>query len=87
MDTAVLPHEDLIAATAQRLYEAECALHDAHRTGVDAWIAAAGDRLHDAVIEHRVALSGRLEPPEPAVPAQRCRSRRNWRFFSASELH
>jgi hypothetical protein len=38
--------------TARRLYEAECALHCAHQTGVDAWIAAASDRLHEAVCAH-----------------------------------
>ena len=37
---------------SRRLYDAEVALHDAHATGVDAWIAAAGDRLHEAVVEH-----------------------------------
>jgi hypothetical protein len=38
--------------TARRLYEAEWALHCAHQTGVDAWIAAASDRLHEAVCAH-----------------------------------
>ena len=33
----------------RRLYDAETALHTAHTTHVDAWIAAAADRLHEAV--------------------------------------
>jgi hypothetical protein len=33
---------------ARRLYEAEVAPHTAHRTAVDAWIAA--DGLHEAVL-------------------------------------
>ncbi len=37
---------------ARQLYEAEVALHIAHQSHVDAWIAAAADRLHDAVVEH-----------------------------------
>jgi hypothetical protein len=34
---------------ARRLYDAEIALHHARQTDVDAWIAAAYDRLHQAV--------------------------------------
>ena len=44
-----------VAAAAQHLYEAECALHTAHQSHVDAWIAAASDRLHEAVVEHLAA--------------------------------
>lgn len=44
------------ADTGRKLYEAELALHCAHQTGVDAWIAAASDRLHEAV---RAYLSAR----------------------------
>jgi hypothetical protein len=31
------------------LYRSELALHDAQGTGVDRWIAAAADHLHEAV--------------------------------------
>ena len=40
---------------AQRLYDAEVTLHIAHQTGVDHWINAAADRLHDAVEAHMAA--------------------------------
>lgn len=43
------------AETARRLYEAEWALHCAHQTGIDAWIAAASDHLHEAVHEYLLA--------------------------------
>jgi len=39
-----------LAEAARRLYEAEVALHAARRTAVDAWIAAAADGLHEAVL-------------------------------------
>ena len=41
--------------TARRLYEAEWALHCAHQTGIDAWIAAASDHLHEAVRNYLLA--------------------------------
>jgi hypothetical protein len=43
---AVAPAVDV---AAKRLYEAEVALHCARQSHVDAWIAAAADRLHDAI--------------------------------------
>ena len=45
IETAVDP---AVAACACHLYDAECALHDAHQSGVDTWIDAAGDKLHAA---------------------------------------
>lgn len=42
---------------ARRLYRAELALHDAHGTGVDEWISAAQDRLHQAVLRYSAALA------------------------------
>jgi hypothetical protein len=39
-----------VVPPAQRLYEAEIALHIAHQTHDDAWITAASDRLHEAVV-------------------------------------
>jgi hypothetical protein len=46
---------DRVAAAAKHLYEAECALHTAHQSHVDKWIAAASDRLHEAMAEHLAA--------------------------------
>ncbi|SOD75041.1 hypothetical protein SAMN05892883_4242 [Jatrophihabitans sp. GAS493] len=55
-----LAGEVAVRIAAQRLYDAECALHIAHQTHVDPWIAAANDKLHEADIEyqHAVAESG-----------------------------
>ena len=52
--------EQAVAAmdtAAQALYNAEVALHDAHQTHVDQWIAAAQDHLHLAVAEHGAAVA------------------------------
>jgi hypothetical protein len=49
-----------VAAAAKHLYEAECALHAARQSHVDAWIAAAGDRLHEALVEHLAAEADAL---------------------------
>jgi hypothetical protein len=41
------------AQTAQRrVYEAETTLHAARQSGIDAWVAAAHDRLHEALISY-----------------------------------
>ncbi|MGH8861386.1 MAG: hypothetical protein ACRDVG_09170 [Jatrophihabitantaceae bacterium] len=37
---------------ARSLYNAELAVHDAHQSHVDAWINAASERLHAAVVAH-----------------------------------
>ena len=37
---------------AERLYDAECALHAARQTHVDEWIKRAADRLHTAVEDY-----------------------------------
>lgn len=50
--------EIIRAETARRLYEAEWALHCAHQTGIDAWIAAASDHLHEAVRDYLLARGG-----------------------------
>jgi hypothetical protein len=42
---------------ARRLYDAEIALHIARQTGVTAWISAAYDRLHEAIVNHTAALA------------------------------
>ena len=44
--------DERVAAAADRMYCAELALHAARQTHVDAWVAAAYDRLHDAVAEY-----------------------------------
>jgi hypothetical protein len=49
-----------VAAAAKHLYQAECALHTAHQSHVDAWIAAASDRLHEALVEHLAAEAAAL---------------------------
>jgi hypothetical protein len=48
-----------VAFAAQRLYDAECALHIAHQSQVDAWIAAADAKLHDAISAYLAALTDR----------------------------
>jgi hypothetical protein len=45
-----------IAAAARRMYDAEVALHIASQTGVDHWVQAASDRLHEAIVAYRCAL-------------------------------
>jgi hypothetical protein len=45
-------HRLRIAAASLYLYEAETALHIARQTGVDNWIRAAADRLHEALLAH-----------------------------------
>jgi hypothetical protein len=45
--------------TAAQLYNAELALHCAHQAHVDAWISAASDRLHEAVVAHLRATTDR----------------------------
>jgi hypothetical protein len=37
-------------ASCLQLFRSEQALHDAHQSGVDRWISAAADRLHEAVV-------------------------------------
>ncbi|MDT4932028.1 MAG: hypothetical protein QOF92_4895 [Pseudonocardiales bacterium] len=49
--------EDRVAIAASRLYNAEVALHAARQSHVENWIAAAYDRLHDAVADHRLAVA------------------------------
>jgi hypothetical protein len=51
-------------AATQRLYQAELALEDARGSGIDEWVRAAADRLHEAVLCHRLAH------PDLAVTAQ-----------------
>jgi hypothetical protein len=55
------------ADAARRLYDAEIALHIARQTGVDAWISAAYDRLHEAVAAHTAAVTPLAHPTPPAA--------------------
>lgn len=47
--TTSQPQNGPVDVAARRLYHAELALHDAHTTHEDVWIAAAADRLHEAI--------------------------------------
>jgi hypothetical protein len=44
-------------AAARRMYEAEVALHAARQSRVDEWVAAATEKLHEAIVEHLAATS------------------------------
>ena len=57
---AAVGHDTETQLAAQRLYDAEIAFHIARQTGVDAWVKAAADRLHDAVVAHRALDSARV---------------------------
>ena len=46
------PGPDAHPNAAASLYDCECALHAARQSRVDAWIAAASDKLHQAVAEY-----------------------------------
>ena len=48
-----------IAAAADRMYSAECALHAARQAAVDSWVSAAYDRLHDAIEDYHAAQAAR----------------------------
>jgi hypothetical protein len=42
---------------AERLYAAECWLHTARQSGIDEWIAQAGDLLHRAIVAYESLAS------------------------------
>lgn len=54
-----------VDTAAARLYDAECALHAAHQSHVDAWINAASQKLHDAVAGYLTAVVPSGPPPAP----------------------
>ena len=54
------------ADAARRLYDAEVGLHIARQTGVDAWISAAYDRLHEAIAAHTAAVTRTAPTPRAA---------------------
>jgi WhiB family redox-sensing transcriptional regulator len=71
MITSIAPAPNhRLHVASRRLYDAECALHVAHQSGVEAWISAANEKLHDAVTEYLDAEAGR-----PAKPPERPRRR------------
>ncbi|WP_375481054.1 hypothetical protein [uncultured Jatrophihabitans sp.] len=53
-----------VDACACHLYDAECALHAAHQSGVDAWITAATNELHQAVADYLHAVAERSAHPQ-----------------------
>ena len=59
-----------ISEAARRLYDAEIALHIARQTGVGAWISAAYDRLHEAVVAHNAAIAPVPQSRQSAQPRQ-----------------
>ncbi len=48
---------DRLHTAQRRMYDAETALHAARQTQVDHWIAAAYDRLHEAILEHALVVA------------------------------
>jgi hypothetical protein len=46
-----------VRVAAGHLYDAECALHIAHQSHVDAWVVAASAKLHTAIAEHLMAVA------------------------------
>lgn len=54
MSNTIIAHD--VDAAARLMYDAECALHVARQTGLDHWVKAAADRLHDAIVAYRRAL-------------------------------
>jgi hypothetical protein len=46
-----------------RVYDAECALHAAHQSGVDGWMVAAREGLHRALVALAFA-EGRGDHPD-----------------------
>jgi hypothetical protein len=61
-----------VAVAAQRLFDAEGALHIAHQTRVDSWITAANNRLHEAIMEYEAArqAAGMVGSAAPGAASQ-----------------
>lgn len=53
------------SASCLQLFRCEQALHDAHQSGVDRWISAAADRLHEAVLRQARAQAAYV----PVLPS------------------
>jgi hypothetical protein len=56
-DTSAAPAVDRLRVAAGRVYDAECALHQARQSHVDAWVTAAADKLHLAVGEYLAVVT------------------------------
>ena len=54
--TIVATNQDLLAAAAVRMYNAEGTLHLAHQAHIDAWVVAAYTQLHNAIADHTACL-------------------------------
>jgi hypothetical protein len=59
--------QDRVHSTADFLYAAECAFHDAHQTRIDAWIMAAADKLHTAIAAHLTAIADSNSSPSKGL--------------------
>jgi hypothetical protein len=61
MTTMTVPAgtDQLLTSAAAHLYDAECALSTARATGDDIWIAAAADKLHQAVVWYEALLGSK----------------------------
>lgn len=51
-------NDDERRTASEALYAAENALHAARQSGIDSWIKAAGDRLHEAVVRYEAITGG-----------------------------
>jgi hypothetical protein len=63
--TALDISRERIVSAASDLYDAECAVHVAHQTHVDAWVQVASDRLHDAVVSYLTAVAEQHPGSQP----------------------
>jgi hypothetical protein len=78
-DSSVAPDVDRLRAAAGRVYDAECALHQARQSHVDAWVTAAADKLHLAVGEYLAVVTdtqstiSQCQKPAAVVHPQRSR--------------
>jgi hypothetical protein len=54
---AVTACESAYRTACTQLYRCELALHDASQTGVDRWIKAAADRLHESLVVEQSAAA------------------------------
>jgi hypothetical protein len=78
-DTGEAPAVDRLRAAAGRVYDAECALHQARQSHVDAWVTAAADKLHLAVGEYLAVVAdtqstiSQCEKPAAVLHPQRSR--------------
>lgn len=66
--TTLTTGEDRVSDAARDLYDAEFALHIARSSGVDAWIAAAYDHLHRAVVDYEAARAAAARPESASGP-------------------